>query len=70
MITVQEAINILSQLPPNARLCELDGSEFFDIVGFKLKKAYQGLQPNWLYSKVEFPEDYTKTQVVKVCLRK
>lgn len=69
-MTVAETINILLQMPPDARLCEQRGSEYFDIVGLELKRAYQGSQANWLYSSVEFPEDYNRTQVVKVCRKK
>lgn len=69
-MTVQQAINELSQLPPDARLCEHRGIEFFDILGFELKKAYQGSSPQWLYSSVEFPSDYKKIQVVKLRLKK
>jgi hypothetical protein len=69
-MTAAEAINVLSQMPPDARICLHSGCEYFDIEGFELKRAYHGASPQWLYSSVEFPSDYSKTQVVKVCRKK
>jgi hypothetical protein len=69
-MTVQDAINALSQLPPSAVICLQHSSEFFPIQDLKLVRAYQGASPQWLYSAVEFPQDYHKTEVVKVIRKK
>lgn len=67
---VADAIAALIKMPHDAPLCLLHGSEYFEIEGIELKKAYQGSQPQWLYSGVEFPQDYNKTKVAKICRRK
>lgn len=68
-MTVAEAIQILSTFPSDLEICtrEKHTVEWHHIKGFEIKNGYtRSSSPQWLYSSVEFPSDWTKTKIVKV----
>ncbi len=69
-MTVEEIINILTQLPKNAQVCFKDNwqDEYQPVKELKICKDYLCKHTKAIYDKVEFKEDWDKITVVRVLI--
>lgn len=63
-MNVKQMIATLEQMDPEIEVVIQNGIEFYPIEGIVEKQAYFGDKS--IYSKVEWPKDWKKVQVVKL----